>query len=551
MAQKIKVQDGIVVYSKPNPSTPVIFPDPLAPDVDLVVNGQIDVSLQVRIGNDPLADGSITTTNDDIGLKIITTGTGDITLQTDLAGGVKIRDAWWPTNAINPGMFLGASSLNVLEFYSFVIGFGTDSETTSSLNIAFPNAQPGQMVYGPTVVYLCVAAGLTPGTASWRSLAAGLGYTPVNNNGSGNDGSPPAMTGPLILNANPTVSLQAATKQYVDTEIAAVSSGLNIHAACQTSTTAALPACNYSNGISGVGATLTATANGVLGTVGGYGGLIVTSRVLVKNQLVTIQNGIYEVTSLGVNDPGGSPWILTRATDFDGSPTSEVEAGDMTYVQEGTLGGTQWVQTNVGTGLLPDHVIIGTDPVIFSQFSGVGTYTAGTGINILVNTISNTGVLSAIAGSGISVSGATGNVTISNTGPTTLAGLIDTNISSPTIGQLLQWNGTYWVNVTQALTINTQASDYTLQLTDAYNTLIRITKATPAVVTIANDSLINMPIGSAVLIGWNGVGSVSVAGAVGVTVISPDSLTIGKQYGKITAVKTAANYWEIEGNLAP
>jgi hypothetical protein len=545
MAQKIKVQDGIVVYSKP---------DYVAGDdttyVDFGIKGNLDVSKYVTVGNTS-TDGTISTNYDDIDLTIIATGTGDITLRTDAGGGIKIRDAWWPTNAINPGMFLGANALNVLEFYSFVIGFGTDTETTSSLNISFPNAQPGQMVYGPTVVYLCVAAGLTPGTATWRSLAGGLGYTPVNNNGSGFNGSPPAMTGPLILNANPTASLQAATKQYVDSEIAAVSTGINVHAACQTSTTVALPACNYSNGISGVGATLTAAVNGVLGTVGGYAGLVVTSRILVKNQLVTIQNGIYEVTSLGVNDPGGSPWILTRTADFDGSPASEVEAGDMTYVQEGTLGGTQWVQTNVGTGLLPDHVIIGTDPVIFSQFSGAGTYTAGTGINILVNTISNTGVLSVIAGSGIGVSGATGNVTISNTGPTTLAGLTDTNISSPVIGQLLEWNGTYWVNVTQALTINTQPSDYTLQLTDAYNTLIRITKATSAVVTIPNDSTVNMPIGSAVLIGWNGVGSVSVAGAVGVTVISPDSFTIGKQYGKITAMKTAANYWEIEGNLAP
>ncbi len=103
----------------------------------------------------------------------------------------------------------------------------------------------------------------------------------------------------------------------------------------------------------------------------------------------------------------------------------------------------------------------------------------------------------------------------------------------------------------QAITINTQANDYMLQLSDAYNTLIRMTKATPTVLTIPNDSTVNMPIGSAVLIGWNGLGQVSIAGEVGVTVDTPDTYNIGKQFGKITAIKTGANHWEIEGNLEP
>jgi hypothetical protein len=102
-----------------------------------------------------------------------------------------------------------------------------------------------------------------------------------------------------------------------------------------------------------------------------------------------------------------------------------------------------------------------------------------------------------------------------------------------------------------AIAINTQSSDYTLQISDAFNTLIRITSATAAVVTIPNDSTVNMPIGSAPLISWNGSGAVSVAPASGVTIITPDTLSINKQYGKITAIKTGPNYWEIEGNLAP
>jgi hypothetical protein len=215
---------------------------------------------------------------------------------------------------------------------------------------------------------------------------------------------------------NPVNGSDAANKQYVD----GLAAGVNIHASCETATSVALPSCTYNNGASGVGATLTATANGALGTVGGYAGLAVSSRILVKNQAAQTQNGIYVVTQLG---SVGTPWILTRAADFDGSPTSEVEAGDMTYVQEGSNAGTQWVQTTVGTGynVSPsyDYVIIGTDNIVFTQFAGSGTYTAGSGINIATNIISNTGVLSFTSGTGLSVNtSATGNVFVTNTGVT-------------------------------------------------------------------------------------------------------------------------------------
>ena len=115
--------------------------------------------------------------------------------------------------------------------------------------------------------------------------------------------------------------------------------------------------------------------------------MLFRSRILVKNQSNQIQNGIYVVTQLG---DGSNPWILTRSTDFDGSPTAEVTSGDFTYIQEGTLGGTQWVQTNVGTGTggPGDYVIIGTDNIVFTQLSGTGTYTGGTGINVTGTVIS-------------------------------------------------------------------------------------------------------------------------------------------------------------------
>jgi hypothetical protein len=265
------------------------------------------------------------------------------------------------------------------------------------------------------------------GTLSLTStnVTTGLGYTPVNRAGS-------TMTGLLILSGDPVAALGAATKQYVDN----ISAGVIVHAACVTSTTAAgnLTAANYNNGAGGVGATLTATTNGSINSinagagVGGYNALTAGNRVLVKDQADQKQNGIYTVSVIGT---GSVPWVLTRATDFDGSPVNEVQAGDLTYIQSGSNAGTQWVQTDVGTGVNPspayNYIIIGTDNIVFTQFSGAGNYAAGTGIDIDSNTISNTGVLSNLAGTGISVSSVTGDVTITNTGVTsfqsTLSGI--------------------------------------------------------------------------------------------------------------------------------
>jgi hypothetical protein len=66
----------------------------------------------------------------------------------------------------------------------------------------------------------------------------------------------------------------------------------------------------YSNGTSGVGATLTATTAGVF-THDVFNNFSVGDIILVKNQTSTFQNGIYEITTLG-ND--STEWVLTRHT---------------------------------------------------------------------------------------------------------------------------------------------------------------------------------------------------------------------------------------------
>ena len=149
--------------------------------------------------------------------------------------------------------------------------------------------------------------------------------------------------GTVTLNADPTQALHAATKQYVD----AVAEGLHVHASVATATTASVDLSNPPAAIDGV--TLT---DGM--------------RVLVKDQSNAAQNGIY-VYDLDTT-------ALVRADDYD--TAGEVQAGDFVFVSGGdTYNSSGWVQEN-------DVTTLGTDPIVWDQFSGAGTYTAGNGLTL-------------------------------------------------------------------------------------------------------------------------------------------------------------------------
>ena len=107
-----------------------------------------------------------------------------------------------------------------------------------------------------------------------------------------------------------------------------------------------------------------------------------------------------------------------------------------------------------------------------------------------------------------------------------------------------------WSKPSSRLFINEQSGNYQIQLSDADNTLIRMTSSVANTVTIPNDSTLNLPIGTSILISQSGIGQTSVTAESGVSIFSPDSLTISKRYGKIVIIKISENTWEIEGNLS-
>jgi hypothetical protein len=108
-----------------------------------------------------------------------------------------------------------------------------------------------------------------------------------------------------------------------------------------------------------------ASLSGLL-TVDGVS-LVAGDRVLVKNQTNQVNNGVYVVAA-------GS-W--SRSSDFDDSPDTEVRGGNLVFVQEGSVNpNTSWVLTG------QSNLAVGTDNLVFTQFSGAGTQTSsnvGTG----------------------------------------------------------------------------------------------------------------------------------------------------------------------------
>ena len=123
---------------------------------------------------------------------------------------------------------------------------------------------------------------------------------------------------------------------------------------CLVATTSNLTA-TYSNGTSGVGATLTNSGTQAALTLDGIT-LAAGNRVLVKDQTTALQNGIYIVTNIGSSSTN---WILTRATDYD--VIAQTVRGNIINVISGTVNNSSlWMLTsNITT--------IGTDSFTFAS----------------------------------------------------------------------------------------------------------------------------------------------------------------------------------------
>lgn len=148
--------------------------------------------------------------------------------------------------------------------------------------------------------------------------------------------------------------------------------------AVKVSSTANLNA-TYLNGVAGVGATLVNAGALAAFSIDGQSPAI-NSRVLVKDQSSTFQNGVYTLTIVG---DGSTAWALTRALDYN--TPAEINVGDVVPGQTGTVNAnTSWLEGATVT-------TIGTDPITFTQFQSaplalpVVVANGGTGRTTLTN----------------------------------------------------------------------------------------------------------------------------------------------------------------------
>lgn len=152
----------------------------------------------------------------------------------------------------------------------------------------------------------------------------------------------------VLLGSDPLSAMHAVTKQYVDN----LASGIHVKDSVLVATTSNIT-------LSG-----TQTIDGVAVTAG--------ARVLVKNQTISAQNGLYTVAA--------GTW--TRASDAD---VWDELVSVFVFIERGTVNAdTGWVCTADQGGTL------GTTAVSWTQFAGAGVITGANGIVVNGNQVSLT-----------------------------------------------------------------------------------------------------------------------------------------------------------------
>lgn len=400
------------------------------------------------------------------------------------------------------------------------------------------------------------------------------------------------MTGAITLSGAPTSDLHAATKLYVDN----VTAGINFHEAVHATTTVNLAA-NYSNGTSGVGATLTADTNRAFTTIDGES-VTLGQRVLIKNQTDAKQNGIYTLTTVG---SVSVPWVLTRATDADNSPVGEMKTGDFTFVQNGTTFGGIGFINNSAT----NPIVIGTDNISYTEFNAAKTVVAGNGLSEAIpgtlsintaitadlstaqtltnktingsnNTISNIAISTAVSGLGTGVATFLGTPSSANlisaitdeTGTGALVFGTSPTIATPTLtlssttsttsgriafdatnDKIIVGDGTSAIEFAPSTTlINAQTASYTLVAADK-DKMVEMGVGSANTLTVPLNSSIAYPIGTKITVVQTGTGQTTITPTSGVTINGTPGLKLRAQWSAVTLVKRGTDTWVAFGDL--
>jgi hypothetical protein len=380
----------------------------------ITVNGDIATTSAVGVASFATADFGVTVGGEvslnDAVVKSITTDTGGMTPAThafSILGGEGIDVTHTGTTISVIGEDASDTNKGVASFASADFTVASGAVTIKTGGVSNGQLANSSITFGSTAVSL---GDTVTSLSDVTSISTTSGDLTLNPFGTVN------VSGKRITGVgNPTADSDAATKEYVD----AVAEGLHVHESVVAATTDSLAnlssqTVTYSNGASGVGATLSIGGTNALTAIDGVT-LSNDDRVLVKNESTTAHNGIYTY-----NNTAGTI-VFTRANDFN--TFEEVAGGDFLFVTGGTsYDSTGWVQTET-------VATIGSDSIVFSQFSGVGSFTAGNGLDLI--------------GSEFSVVGTTNRISVSASG-VDIASTYVGQTSITTLGTIATgtWNGT-------------------------------------------------------------------------------------------------------------
>lgn len=159
---------------------------------------------------------------------------------------------------------------------------------------------------------------------------------------------------------------------------------------------------------------------------------------------------------------------------------------------------------------------------------------------------------------------------INETPATTLDSLTDTEITTPADNEVLAYDNSSgdWINQTASeaglaaetyvqenfspkllLETTEKTANYTLAIEDI-NKVVPFNSTSNRTLTIPTNASVAFPVGSVVSVYNRNTGSVTIAGAAGVTANATPGLKLRDQWSVASAIKTGTDEWLITGDLA-